>query len=445
MKKELLHIGTIELVSLPNDQIYNVPAKIDTGADSSAIWASDIVLKNGKLSFNFFAPGSSHYRTNRIVTTAYRTTSVKNSFGHEEFRFKIRLTVTIGKHRITRWFSLADRSRNTYPILLGKNFLKNRFVVDVARKHVVSEAVTNNVLVLSSGQTDLTEKFLEDVVKHNEVRVEYTCDNYENVQFVIDGPATSVTQADSGKDLADFSFVYFKAHNKQPEFAAAVAEYLHFRGRPYADHELDNYVSSSKLSEYMKLTCFDLPIPTSICMKTALLVNHYEAIVAELGTPFVLKEIASDQGKNNYLIANKKDFKGVLDKASSDMTFMAQRFIPNEGFLRLYVVGKEVQLVVERTPEAHNEPLKQHLNKPAGSRNATKLDIDDVSAEVKDIAVRAAISMNRQVAGVDMLQDKDSKKWYILEVNNAPQIRSGSFISDKAAMMAHYFDKELNR
>jgi hypothetical protein len=42
--KQLAHIGTIELVSLPNDAIQDIPAKIDTGADGSVIWASTMVL-----------------------------------------------------------------------------------------------------------------------------------------------------------------------------------------------------------------------------------------------------------------------------------------------------------------------------------------------------------------------------------------------------------------
>jgi D-alanine-D-alanine ligase-like ATP-grasp enzyme len=53
--------------------------------------------------------------------------------------------------------------------------------------------------------------------------------------------------------------------------------------------------------------------------------------------------------------------------------------------------------------------------------------------------------MGRQVAGVDLVQDKLSGTWYILEVNNAPQLRSGSFVDEKAAMIAKFFDKELKR
>ena len=59
------------------------------------------------------------------------------------------------------------------------------------------------------------------------------------------------------------------------------------------------------------------------------------------------------------------------------------------------------------------------------------------------MAVRAAIALDRQVAGVDLVQDSKSKKWYILEANNAPQIKSGAFVDQKTKVIANYFDQEL--
>ena len=50
----LTHIGTIEHISLPEYELVTIPAKIDTGADGSSIWASNIRLNRGKLSFNLF-------------------------------------------------------------------------------------------------------------------------------------------------------------------------------------------------------------------------------------------------------------------------------------------------------------------------------------------------------------------------------------------------------
>lgn len=447
MTNNLLHIGNIELVSLPNDAISNIPAKVDTGADNSSIWASNIHLKNGKLIFNFFAPGSAFYKEEPIVSTAYRTTTVRNSFGQKEFRYKIRLKVSIGDYTLTRWFTLADRSRNTYPILLGKNFLKNKFIVNVAQKFLVSKAVASNKVLVLGAQSASSAEFFKTVSQLNKLPLKYKCIGYDSLIYYIDNhqEIRVINISDHKTDLTSYTYTYFKTHAKNAEFASAAAEYLHFKGRPYIDKEPGNYVSYSKLSQYMKLACYGLPVPRTICANTKYLLASYPEIEKKLGLPFVLKEINSERGHNNYLIDNQRDFKNVLQMAPSEHVYLVQEYIENDGFYRIYVLGKEAELAIWRTRHEHPERLKVHLNKPSGGPNAKLIEISKLPGEAQDNATRAAHCLERQIAGVDMVQDIHSKKWYILEVNNAPQIRSGSFISEKADVIAKFFDKELSQ
>lgn len=441
----LVHIGTTEIIDLLDDGFFDVPAKIDTGADSSAIWASNIRLEDGKLYFNFFAPGSALYRDEPVVSTAFRTTTVKNSFGVKEFRYKVRIRVRLGKHKLNRWFSLADRSNNTYPILLGKNFLKNKFVVDVAQRHLHGgDTGPNNVLVLAQNTAD-NSVFFEQVSKLNTVPVTYDCLGYDSLVFYIDGNATRVEVAKDGvvSNLASYNYTFFKDHHYR-EFAYAAAEYLHFKGRPFADREFLTYMSSSKLSEYMKLACYGVPVPASICATATVLQNRFEEIAEAFGLPFVLKAVASDRGKNNYLIAEKADFLKILEDDGDKLIYLAQKYIPNDGFYRVYTMGKEVSLAIWRASVPHENRLKAHLNKPRGSANASNIPLDSVPGAAQDLALMAASCMNRQIAGVDLVQHNETKEWYVLEANNDPQIRSGSFVSKKAAAVADFFDKELN-
>jgi len=193
----------------------------------------------------------------------------------------------------------------------------------------------------------------------------------------------------------------------------------------------------------MKLACFGLPIPDTICAATPQLLKRFDEIADHIGAPFVLKEIGSDRGRNNYLIENQSEFTRILKKAPADYVFLAQKYIPNDGFYRIYVLGKEVELAVWRAAHPSEKPLKAHLNKPQGSVNASLVPVDDLSHEVHDIAARAAHCLGREVAGVDLVQDKDSGAWFVLEVNNAPQLRSGSFVPEKTEMIAKFFDKEV--
>lgn len=124
-------IGATITVSL-YDQT-QIPAKIDTGADSSAIWASQVSLnQDGSLSFVLFDQSSPFYTGEIIETRHYRRRLVRSSNGTEETRYATKLPIKIGRRTINALFNLSDRSRNQYPILIGRRTLQGKFVVDVS-------------------------------------------------------------------------------------------------------------------------------------------------------------------------------------------------------------------------------------------------------------------------------------------------------------------------
>ena len=100
MNQPLTHIGTTEVISLPEYSIDSVMAKIDTGADSSAIWASNIAEIDGELRFTFFGPQSPHFNGLEIHTRKYSLVTVKNSFGQREVRYKVSLKLQIADKTI---------------------------------------------------------------------------------------------------------------------------------------------------------------------------------------------------------------------------------------------------------------------------------------------------------------------------------------------------------
>jgi hypothetical protein len=132
-KEELTVIGRAERIDLPKLGVFKVPAKTDTGADSSSIWVSDIKAKPEGLEFSLFGQGSQFYTGERLLLGPddYEETRVANSFGGKELRYKIRLTVRVKGRLVRGSFTLADRSAKVYPVLLGRKLLAGKFVVDV--------------------------------------------------------------------------------------------------------------------------------------------------------------------------------------------------------------------------------------------------------------------------------------------------------------------------
>lgn len=135
MAKYLTIIGRAELLELRGIAT-GVPAKIDTGAYTSAIHCRSVAeVQDGdtkKLAVELLGHPCSP-TVYPMEFTKYDTTTVTNSFGQKALRYRVMLRVKLGPKVFTTPFTLADRSTNLCPILAGRQLLKDRFVVDVAK------------------------------------------------------------------------------------------------------------------------------------------------------------------------------------------------------------------------------------------------------------------------------------------------------------------------
>lgn len=148
-------IGRAEKVSFPELGIKNVPAKIDTGADLSSIWATGIHEEAGQLNFKLFGRKSPYFTGKELTFSSpdYLLTRVANSFGHKELRYVVKLQIKLGGRLIVGTFTLSDRSKKTYPILIGRKLLNKKFIVDVAKGSPLRD--------IENGKKDRMKKELE--------------------------------------------------------------------------------------------------------------------------------------------------------------------------------------------------------------------------------------------------------------------------------------------
>lgn len=134
-------IGRVEKVSFPELGIKGVHAKIDSGADISSLWATGVHEENGVLRFKLFGKRSPHYTGKEIEVPSphYLLTRVANSFGHKEMRYVVKLQIKMSDRLLVATFTLADRSRKTYPILIGRKLLRGKFLIDVSKGRALTE------------------------------------------------------------------------------------------------------------------------------------------------------------------------------------------------------------------------------------------------------------------------------------------------------------------
>lgn len=131
-KCDLSIVSASELVALEG-RYFGVPAKIDTGAASTAVWASDIkVDQQGRLHFCLFDEGIKWYDGEEIVAEDYDVGIFRSSNGEEQIRYRVRMTIEMAGKKITTLVSLADRRLNKFPVLIGLRTLAGNFLVDVS-------------------------------------------------------------------------------------------------------------------------------------------------------------------------------------------------------------------------------------------------------------------------------------------------------------------------
>jgi hypothetical protein len=132
MAKYQIIIGRAEEIDIMGSAL-GVPSKIDTGAFRSSIHATDIkeVTVDGKkqLIFNILGHKCAPI-TRKVVVDRYDVVNVRSSNGETSERFEVTLKVKIGPKVFPTSFSLTDRSQNVFPVLIGREALKGRFIVD---------------------------------------------------------------------------------------------------------------------------------------------------------------------------------------------------------------------------------------------------------------------------------------------------------------------------
>lgn len=137
--KEKILIGRIEWIDLPELKVKH-KSRIDTGAKTSSMHAVNIeeVEQRGELFVKFQTvdqEGKAVDLTRKVDTTQ----RVANTAGFISKRYVIKEKIKIGNVEREVLINLNDRSKMQYKFLVGRNLLLGRFIVDVARSHVLGD------------------------------------------------------------------------------------------------------------------------------------------------------------------------------------------------------------------------------------------------------------------------------------------------------------------
>jgi hypothetical protein len=134
MPLDFVIIGWREWIRLPDLETFPIKAKTDTGAWSNALHAIDVTIDDTKdteyVNFRLKENGR------LIKKEIQRWRNVRNTSGQETLRPVIKTKLEISGRDYQVEICLQDRSKMRHRIILGRNFLRNGFIVNPSREYM---------------------------------------------------------------------------------------------------------------------------------------------------------------------------------------------------------------------------------------------------------------------------------------------------------------------
>ena len=142
-KKEKAVCGWRETASLPDLKIRKIKVKIDTGARTSSLHASDFeIFKSGskkKVRFKIYVDEDRPSRYRWAEEELVKVTRVKSSNGKVSIRPVIQTPLKLGTESWEIELNLVDRGDMGFSMLIGRQALKKQLLVDSGRSFLLSK------------------------------------------------------------------------------------------------------------------------------------------------------------------------------------------------------------------------------------------------------------------------------------------------------------------
>ncbi len=192
--------------------------------------------------------------------------------------------------------------------------------------------------------------------------------------------------------------------------------------------------------DYLKQVESSLPFPHSVIVLSA---KSIGSVIKNFNFPLIIKVSEGRQGKGVFKAQSLEELKKIakdLEKISP--SFVIREFIPNDGDIRIFTVGYKAIGAMKRIPTKIGE-FRSNISQ--GGRGEP-FDLEKYP-EIKNLAEKTSEVMKTEIAGVDIMINKETEKPYILEINPGPQFMGLEKYTgvNTALEIIKYFEKLLEK
>ncbi len=235
------------------------------------------------------------------------------------------------------------------------------------------------------------------------------------------------SQPNSISMVRGIDVLYFRALGKQYNTASAMLD------EAGDIPVIDEYITQgplqprTKYSMHKKLLAANVPSPVSTIRSNIGDVSIVKPCVFGPQYPFILKyDTGGRRGLGTFLIREHEDISRVSDiiedrsyyekegRMPRDSKWLTQKYIPNVGDYRAMVIDYKCIGITKRKAK------RDELVQTTSEGNSSRYKDGRWPKNVAKVAEAAAKAVQVQVAGVDLVRDKNTGEIYIIEVNEAP-------------------------
>ncbi|MDX1326719.1 MAG: 30S ribosomal protein S6--L-glutamate ligase, partial [Arenibacter sp.] len=450
---ELMVIGSEEWCVFGELEIPAIKARVDSGAKTSSIQANNIkVFKKGTQDWVQFEVNP--LQENRSIVIECKAPlidrrTVKSSSGVSEERYVIKTPVSLGDATFDIELTLASRNTMEYRMLLGREALNGRYIVNPAISFNVKEMshkeVTDQYASFVKEKTGLKIALLasnpklysnQRIMEAGEARGhEMVFLNVEHAYMKLDANSPEIRYR-GGNILNEFDAIIPRIKPAVTFYGCALIRQFHNLG-VYCLNSAESITQSrDKLFASQLFSKNDIHIPITGFAKSPM--DTKDLIQMVNGAPLIIKLLESTQGKGVVLAETNKAAESVINAFKSVQTnILVQEFIKeaNGQDIRCFVIDGKVVASMQR--QAAKGEFRANIHQ-GGEASVVK-----ITAEERRLAIKAAKVLNLAVAGVDII--RSNKGPLLLEVNSSPGLAGIEDATEKdiASMMIKAIEKKL--
>ena len=446
-------VGSEEWCSFPDAGLPAIKARVDSGAATSALHAINILPfeREGRtwVSFEVHPLQGDRSVVVRHEAPVLAQREVRNTSGAVETRYVIRERLVLGEQSWAVELTLSNRDAMGYRMLLGRQAMVGRILVDPAGSHRLREISAEEcralyahaqkrkdglrIVLLASNPKLYSNRRLIEAGEERGHQMQFL--NIRQCYIRLD-PRNPEVHYRGGDVLGSVDAVIPRIRPSVTFFGCAVTRQFESMGVQVLNNAQAIAVSRDKLFASQEFVRAGLNMPVTGFADSPR--DTADLIRMVGGAPLIVKLLQGAQGKGVVLAETQKAAESVINALQSlDANLLVQEFIKEAGGtdLRCFVVGGKVVAAIERRAAAGEYRANLHQG---GTARMVQLE-----AAEKQMAVKACKALGLDVAGVDIL--RSDRGPLLLEVNSSPGLEGieGATGLDLAGKMIQRLERKL--